>query len=593
MTALTAGKITPGQPAVHATGWVRAREWLLVTFSLSVIVLLLWLPFGFRTTGLMEEWMIIHDWNMGGQSAQGQDVGWFITTGTLTMRPLTAVSFLLAHELVPDSFAGFNVMMLVMFILKGLLAYAILRLLTRRLVFAYVVAVLFIIFPADSALFTFRAFNCHVAVIAYLAAVLALLHFWLRPRLWLLPAMWGGLVLALWTYEAAYPLVLLTPALLWWWTGRLSHRLVQVSVLWMLAPGATFLYVLVQFTQGDTYQSWVLQRSGLSNGGAGVEISKALWLAYRRHFVDGFAAGVTAFDPGRALTWVGMFIGVLAAAAGLGLHHFSSDDEPGSWPVRRWISLFAIGLAIIGLGYILYMLTPYRQLTWRVYYYSHLGGAICVAILARGLVRLVRRGWPTYSVISGVLIAIAGVRALESHAVFVDLSNNQQELLRDIAQQIPQLVDPANSTLVVVDETGRYWSNWSLGASYLLEEALRIVYDDYRIRAVLCSFDPEAGTFRTLPELHETCSWTEERIVVNQDGQPVRVVPYENAVVIRFTDAGGELLERLPDQYAQNGGRYAPDPLIASDAPLPRRVSTLFSIGLDERPRPVRIAPPE
>lgn len=572
--------------------------WFLIAIGFLILAGLLWLPFGLKTTGLMEEWMIIHDWNLGGISPVGQDVGWFITTGTLTMRPLTAVSFLLAHELVPDSFIAFNLMMLVMFALKGLLLFAILnQLLPGHTLFSLSCAALFVIFPADAALFTFRAFNCHVAVNAWLLAVLLFLLNYRHWRWWYVPLVWLSLIVCLWTYEAAYPLVLLTPTVLLWWRGRFEKHIVRAALLWWLAPIVAFLYVAIQFATGETYQSWVLQRSGLTNQSVLPEIVEALWMAYRRHFADGFVLGATHFFPVDTLTLIGLlFATITICGAWLGRRSdLLKEIVSNRVSLRRWVWMFVGGMAIIGLGYVLYMLTPYRQLTWRVYYYSHLGGALCVTILIWGVAHLAKaQRYRLFSVLMGAMLSLAAVRALESHRLFVDMSNNEQELLRDVVHEAPRLRS-ADSVLVVVDETRRFWSNWSLGASYLLENALRVVYDDYTIQAVLCSFDPASQQFRTLPELYETCTITQDGLTVmtgrSGERQSERDILWDNAAIIHFTDEGGALLDVVPEQYTslQISG-YVPQNVVDVAAPLPPRWYTMFSLRPDERPRPARNA---
>jgi hypothetical protein len=578
MSEQTIPQVFP-QPTAETRSWqrliTRRNLWLFTVLSLLVFTVILWLPFGFKTTGLMDEWFIIHDWDRGGISERGQDVALFVTTGTLVMRPMDPAAFIIAHEIAPDSFLGFNLYLMATFILKGLLLYAILRaLLPDNPLFSIAATLLFIIFPSDDGLFTFCGINVHSSVCLYLFAAYLMISYYQKPRLIKVIGMWLAVLVSLFTYEGAHPLFAFTPFILLWKERRINKQLVRTGILWWIPQSVAFVYAVMMFIRPETYQFWLFQRSGLNQPSVIGEMAQSILMTYRRHFGEGWIPSLSAFAPFIPAA-LGV-VGISAAAIGGHLPLARTFAVPSK---RRYVELFVIGLLVILLGYVIYIITPQRQLTWRVFYFSSIGGAICFASLAYLVARRFQAWRAVFIAVMCGLLAVAGVHALDQHQRYVDLADHQQRLLRGVAHVAPKVDEAA--TLVVVDETGTYRDNWSLGVSYLLEMTLRYVYDDYDMKAVICSFNPEEARFNELPELHEQCAFSDDGLHLTESGAPVKTVPYSEMAVIRYTAQGAELLPTLPTPYlaGADASGYAPDQLVDTSAPPPYRYNTLFTIA--------------
>lgn len=547
-------------------------RWLIPVVACLGLVVILWLPFGVKVSGIMEEWLVVHDVEHGGASDRNEDFDWFITTGTQRLRPLAATTSLVAYTLTPDSFVGYNLIAMALFASKGVLLYLILRRLTRgNTVFALLAGLLLIIFPADAGLFTFRAFNIHAAVVWFLLSVYLFLIYFETGRWWALVGAWVTTIGHLWVYEVGYPLVLVVPLLLVWLDGRLSRRVFRVGLLWYVAPVIALTYEAVLFTQGESYQSWLLQRSGLSQSSIAGEMFGSLLNAYNRHFVAGWAEALGQLaTPYLALA---VIAGAGAFAAGRLL-----PAPPDSDNKRRYWMLALVGFVAIGLGYSAFLITPYRQLDWRVYYYSSIGGAVCTVSLVYLAARYARLRQSVFVGAVSVLIGLATLHALNQHEYYAGLALNQQALLHDVVEQVPQLSGEA--TLVVVDETGRYNSNWSLGASYLVRYALGYVYANPNLDAILCAFDPTAGVFVTLPEQRELCNFAPSGITLTANGVEAGFYTYDRLAVVRYTDDGAELLDSLPPRYLTTPALavYNPYQFVDTAASPPRRFYTMFSL---------------
>lgn len=553
----------------------RVSPHVMLLMGMLGFVLIFWLPFGFKTTGLMEEWTIIRDWEVGGISEEGQAISWFITAGHFAMRPLNAAAFILSHEISPDSFLGFNLVAIVAFAAKGMLLYGILRkLLPQNALFALGVALLFVIFPADDGLFTFRGLNIHVAVVLYLAAVYLLLMYVERPKLLKAVLLWMCLIASIFTYEVSYPLAAFTPMILLWHRRRVDRSVVRAALIWWCAPLITFLYSAFTFVYGNTYQSWVLARSGLNRAEVLPEILQSVTFAYQRHFWDGWLIAL------RLITLPMVGIAAVATLVAAGLFRLrSSPVQTNHAGKRPYVVLLFAGLIIIFLGYIVYMITPYRQLTWRMYYFSGIGGALSIGCFVYLLASQTRWRRGVFAGVMCVLIFLASVRALDQHQYYVQLSQQQQALLSGVIRSVPRLREPA--TLVVVDETNQYRDNWTLGTRFLLESAIQYIYDDYSVQAILCSYDPATHSFVALPELREQCVFSESGVELYQDGATAESHRYADVVLVQYTEHGVTLLEHVPMGYT--GGILVQDydgaSRVDESAMLPHRYETLFTIG--------------
>lgn len=547
-------------------------RWLIPVAASLGLVVILWLPFGIKVSGIMEEWLVVHDVEHGGASDRNEDFDWFITTGTQRLRPLAATMSLVAYTLTPDSFVGYNLIAMAVFAGKGAMLYLILRRLMRgNAAFALLAGLLFVVFPADAGLFTFRAFNIHAAVLWFLVSVYLFLVYFQTGRWWVLVGAWMMTIAHLWVYEVGYPLVLFTPLLLVWLEGQVSRRVIRAGLLWYVAPVIALLYGAVLFTQGDSYQSWLLQRSGLNQSSIIGEMFASLLNAYNRHFVAGWLESFRQF--GTPYVGLALTAAVGAFAAGRVLSGAAMTDDK-----RRYWLLALIGFVAIGLGYVAFLVTPYRQLDWRVYYYSSIGGAVCTTSLVWLFRRYLRMPPAVFVGAMSVLIGLATLRALNQHEYYADLALNQQALLHSVVEQVPQLADSA--TLVVVDETGRYNNNWSLGASYLVRYALGYVYANPNLDAILCAFDPTARAFVSLPEQQELCAFTPEGIMLMQNGDGAGFYPYNEVVIVRYSDDGAQLLADLPVRYLTTPAQavYNPYQFVDQAAAPPRRYFTLFSL---------------
>jgi len=97
---------------------------------------------------------------------------------------------------------------------------------------------------------------------------------------------------------------------------------------------------------------------------------------------------------------------------------------------------------------------------------------------------------------------------------------------------------------------------------------------------VLCSFDPTTGQFAVLPEELEQCAFTPDGVRLTENGAQEGLYPYDQMVLIRYTESGAQLLSSIPQSYLPTPAqeRYNPIQFVDQGATPPHRFFTMFSL---------------
>ncbi|GEM_PF-5659786 len=567
---------------------VRAFGGRLLPVALIVIVVLWWLPSGFNSGALIDEWSLLVWIDDGARP--------FFFPEIAPTRPLTYTPWIAALALTPESFVGMNILLCAAHAVKGLLLFRLLRrIMPEAPAFAWIGGVLFALFPADHGIFYMGAINIQWAVVLALAAVNLLIDAWRRPTIIRWIALWAVQIAAVFMYEAGIPLLLCAPLILLWldrtgslplstqwrggrgvrWTeGRgvrflRARRWIIVSVAWSAIPAAWFAYFIYTLTAGSSaYQASLLDvgatRWGLIDG-----------LAYmlRQNLVTGFVTG---------LEWLPRApLGALVAAAGIGVgvawlaasmtrpdlpkSHTSAPGLGGE--VKTYLPLILAGLAATLIGFAVFIPTrdfSTQQYTWRLAMFSSIGAAVASAA---ALLLLPRRIIP---IAAGALIALAALRGMEQHERLRAQAIRQQQIVHDIALQAPAVTDGTLFVLIDASETD---AARAIQFNYVFEHAIQLTYGTRTIFARLCYQDAASAN----PA--ETCAFADEMITAAGIWGGVETFGYAQMIAFQLTPDGTiTLLEALPARYLNgaNAATYAPRAHIDADAPPPARLTTLF-----------------
>lgn len=521
---------------------------LLTIFGLAI---LLWLPFGLnRTVGAFEEWSQL------GRLQQGQSLMFANPT-----RPLNLTAYSLINLLfMPDLGLGYNLVLFGLFIAKSWLIYLILRrLIPQNPYIALMTALLYMVYPADTGLFTFRAMGAQISITLGLTAIYLLVRCWQKPsrRLWFAIAILQ--ITSLWVNEVMYPALFASPVLLLWLERRFTPRFWRLTGFWLIMPALLSLIVLLNLILPSNANAYIVRRieeSQETNIINAETIINRIMALYVRH-VSEWERIVAEFS--RYTVHLPFALAAGSMMGVMGWQHFKRVQE--KLPRRCNLMLLAGGLAIILIGHTPFLLLSYQGVHWRVYFVSSLGAALFVAVLLYWLTwRL-----PVLTIaLSGSLLALASLSGLHQHAFYADTSIYIQRLFAGIVAQATQI--DSDATIVIMDVTSLYESQWmTSGFDSVLAPALSYVYGDL-VKAAYCNVSHVSRWGEISCDMRSAGIY---RVFLNR----ASMIPYSQMIVFQTKVGGGvELVEQIPGAQG-----YNPHRLIRQGNPLPDRVWSFFT----------------
>jgi len=558
----------------------RLRQKHIDVFSALLVmvglILLLWLPFGLRSViGGVEEWTTLYLIQRGENAV-------FIPQAPT--RPFNLAPYVAPYLLMPDHlYLGYSLLVIGVFIAKAGVIYALLRrLIPDNPTLAFLSAILFVIYPADLGLFTFRAFPIMVAIVGSLVCIYLLVYYWQKPSFLLWSAIWILQVMSLLTYEVLYPVILASPLLLIWLDKRLSQRFWMVTLLWSFIPAILFAWLIWNMvgTNSGTYIATRLveaQTTGATGFSAMLGRLPNLLLRHLSEweFTVRELVGRSPYLP------LSIVSGGLVGVFSWKLMRRTASKFRFSWV----LILGGVGLVAMLLSYAAYLPSSYGNIHWRVYYLTAIGPSLLIAGFISwlgGRLPLIAAG------LSGIVVSLAVLHALDQHSILVDSSAYLQRLLGSIVRQAPAI----NSDAVVVlldDEANIADSDWRLsGYDDALRGALTYLYD-YPVEAIFCTNADILGD----PAGKRLCRWEQDGI--DRLFRGVESHYAYRQLVIFETRAGGyaDMLTALPESLTNSTVtvNYEPERLINRSAPLPARVSTLFTCWPLETCLPLNTSP--
>jgi len=526
----------------------------LALVMIFALVICLWLPFGLnRTVPAFEEWTVY--------TALQQGKPWLFIAEEAPTRPLIyAVYNLITLLSFPDLPVGYNLTLMGLFIAKAWFVYLILRrLIPQNPYIPLMTALLFIVYPADTGLFTFRAMGTQISLVLGLIAIYLLLRLWQQPRFWVWLVTPPIQVLCLWIMEGMFPVVFVAPFLLLWIDRRFSWRFWKVSVLWLIIPTVLFSMLVWSLVVPGNSGTYITRRIDEAQAQDVINISTMLNRTvslYVRHISE-WATLLTEFSRYASYLPVGLGVGLLM---GVVSWQYLKGNPIQLTRGNNFLLLLA-GLAIILIGYSPYLLVFYQYVHWRVYLISSLGAALFVSVVLYWLARRLRL---LAIFLSVGLLALASVSALGQHAFYADTSVTIQRLFAQIVAQAPR-VDP-KATIILLDVAGNYRSQWATAAfDRVLSSALSYLYG-YPVKAAYCT-------------VNQLSMWGEVSCDMGSLGihRVFRgrhfVFPYRQMIVFRAKENGEvDLIDQLPGAQG-----YNPSRLIDHDAPAPDMVHVFFT----------------
>lgn len=564
---------------MRTTDWQRRIPLTLVaSTALAALVLTLWLPFGWKVTGLYEEWFVMSGGDAGSPIQMLYDPPY-----NESHRPLTLAPYILGYVLTPNSFVGSNIVLAFWLLGKGAAMY----LLVRRLVpdnpaLAFVSGALLVVYPADAALLTLRTTNVHAGVFLLLVALNLLIVAWHRFRWTTSLAMMVAEAIALATYDGGILLSVCGPVLLIWLRHGIDKRLVILAALWWAVSIYFLLHLMLTLRDPASYAAELLARSDLGNAHfMGILRSwvYSVTRAYLRNFGTGWYEALRGLDYRDPYLQLSAGVTVFGIVPAMWLHARRDEDIKPVVDNKGYLVLASLGVGAVLAGFGPFLPTVWRNSNWRVFLYSSIGAALAVGVACFLFARLFGQ-WQrmVFVGLTSSLIGIATVHALTQHQGYFEYSQRQQQILANIISQAPRF-EPG-TTVLLVDRTPtvalKAWSMCTV-VSNCLEWALRYVYADPTLRAVYC-----APGYRPRKQFSEECRFEAHGITVSYIHSGSRKemrpsAPYAALVVFENSAQGLKVLNDISGYHSEAGGTgYEPGRRIDASSPIPVRARTMF-----------------
>lgn len=530
-----------------------SHRWLPLWINLLLLTIAIgmYAPFGLRGNfGLFEEF--------------GARYGHI--RSSLVTRPTGLWSFQLADWLAPDSFVGFNWLMIACFWLKGALMVGMIRrLFPQQISLAVVAGLLLTVYPADSGSMTLRSLAIHFLMVCGMAAAYGMIRYWQKPHwlwwLWIVPLQ----ILSL-AYEIYYLVFMLVPLL--WLAQGITRRGILLTLAWGTTPLILGLRVVwLMQTDRAGYVTNVMNLTNQREDTLTTEVARrSLQALFERH-LTGWQSGLellTDTPYGLLAVLVGILSGLLVWAF----------YRPPSFKWWLYGVLFVAGLVFMLAAYSLYLPTLYRMDSFRVNILTSLGATLTVCAVLIGITQAVGKagrywlaGWTAVLMMGGMAFQ------LDQAEHYQDLSANLQRLFGGIASAAPSV--ESDTVIVYIDRELDYQDPMQLsGSSFYLNAGIQFLYDDKHVRAVMCILRPDY--------FPQACAFAPDALSWIDDFGREERLPYERLIVmVKGRDGRPRILTTLPPDYinpysATPPAAYDPMQRVNLDAAPPDRVHSAF-----------------
>jgi len=510
-----------------------------------VMIVLLWLPFGFQMGPILEAWGVL-----GLYAEHG--VFFFAGADSLMpqhqMRPIMTMLWGIGYAIDPNSWWAWHVELALVLLIKGVSMSSLALYLTGSRRWAVIAGLLFIVWPADTLQMAFRAMPITFAVAMTSASTALLVAAHAAPdfgRRCLLAACASlCLIAGTLTYELTLVFSPLPFLLIYAREGFAGGRAVvrrawEVSVIWLLAAGVCVAYLAwTLMTAKMLYQTAVApDRSHLISvfiDNLPTLFKVGVWRSLAMGWVD--AARIAAHDFSTHLYFfaVGLVFCILLA-----VHQRQAVSSSGRVLIRTAL----IGMLCVLVGYL-----PYMVIQWntsdRAFMFAALGSTMVFLAL---LVFVDMFSTKVASILAVVLLVLGTAQQLWQFREYASLSGRQREIMKAMVEQAPSLAP--GQTMIILDGSQQLNDTYMLAD--LIPSVLTYLYGKpVRYPYVQVCF-PQSGVWATRDAASQqgTCEETPDGWMfrwaapVNLPSKPAPnppdiLIPKDKAVVVRIGPDG-------------------------------------------------------
>ena len=450
---------------LHPEDEQKYKRWLTHILPAAIVVFIMWLPFGFALTGVLEEWGIVGLFSRLGL--------FFITDVTSplplhALRPLTIFPHAVAYKLDPNSFNYWHVLLIIALIIKGSALSILTTRMTGSIKWGVLASVLVILYPADTMQLSFRSIHINWALSLVLMSSVMFLRALDQRRTDRSHVLSALSTLPLAAACAMYEISLLMaaiPALIIFvevgFKGIIPHikKYLVRHLLWLSGAAAYVAYVIHTAPLVQSYQSNLAGSSALAT--LQQTYPKLFSVGLIRSIVGGWA---DAFRITR-IEIISYWYLALATLAILSVIFVIARTSKNSAVVENKISpvlaricrLAAIGIVLVCLGYAPFLMSPpHLAISQRTFLYTAPGATLFFISMLWAVNYFSKT---VTSAIAAAMIFIGlGAQLFQFHH-YINISKNQQLVLKDIVQNFDGNL-PQSKTLLILDYSNQLNRDW-------------------------------------------------------------------------------------------------------------------------------------
>lgn len=453
--------LTPAYPSIDDPRPL-AKRWLVHILPATVVIFLLWLPFGFALTGLIEEWGVL------GLFVQH---GVFFLADTSSplplhaMRPLTALPHAVAFWLDNNSFFFWHVLLMLALLIKGSSVSYIIKKVTGSAGLAIIASILVIVYPADTMQLSFRGLHINWALsLALLGSAIFMHALSQRRKLHgcVLSVVSSALFAsACFMYEASLLLACI-PALILFSRDGLKLATIQITqklaehAIWTAGALVYVIYAIRTAPLINSYQASV----------AGTDFLTTIKVTYPKLFSVGLLRSTLGgwFDAVRITAQEYSSYGYTMIACAILFVIVTTilklDNDTKTDSARKTfgvnIRLAISGIILILLGYFPFLISySHLLISQRTFLFATPGAALLVIALlsvAYGASRVVAY------LCAGFFVAIGLSFQLYQFHHYVEISKVQASVLNEVTEKFDGNIE--NKTLLILDYGNRLDYRW-------------------------------------------------------------------------------------------------------------------------------------
>lgn len=533
--------------------------------AILVVVVLLWLPMGFTINDRVEGWTIMRYLSDPSVPIHPQSIG-------ITGRPLLIVPWAIGAWLTPDSFLGTNLVNIVVLWLKGCALYAlILMFFPRHPAMAFLIAVLWLVYPSDIINLDTRGLGVHWGATLCLFAIWCYYRWWTTKHPLFMGLAWLTLGYCFLFFDPAYPLVAAAPALLPALRRGTRGEYLRAGIYWYWVPAVTFIrFITILITGQAGYVGGLLS---VANVG---DMIASVVNAYYMNLVRGWIeVGLPLLNP--LLLYLGLGMGIAFLVGMVSFRLFRQSDQRAAVPRRKLIRSALVGLMIILIGFLMYVPTIERWNSWRVYVLPSIGGALffgMASLILTASMRPVRRVISLFLII--ILIEIGVLRTYALSSLNAGFANFQRFLLTSLVHEAPSIT-PNTLIILLYPDAAKFADVYFYGTSVHFEDAIRYLYQDSTLHFTVCL--PDALPYGK----NETCRLESTQVTMEAMGETI-VRTYDQVIFLTFDpERGLEIAPEIPQafvhqQSVDSSQVYSPQKRLLVDRKPSERMRQILGI---------------